>query len=54
MKKEFVIDTQMIQVMNICFLITKLKKKEIYSNCNGEECPCPDDIYGNLIETIEY
>ena len=32
----------------------KLIKKEIYSYCNGEECPCPDDIYGNLIEVIEY
>ena len=32
----------------------KLIKKEIYSNCNDEKCPCPSDIYGNLIEVIEY
>ena len=41
----------------------KLIKRYIYSDCNGENCPCPSpenykgDInyhHGNLIEIIEY
>ena len=32
----------------------KLVKTEIYSDCNGEECPCPNDVYGNLLEIIEH